>query len=251
MIKRKVLCAAVTLLMCLTIGCANNELRKEQAQLHMQIGTGYLNQGKNPQALIELLKAEELDPEDASIQNSLGLAYYFRKEYPLSETHFLKAIKFFPKYTDARNNLGRLYTDLGRFDEAIGQLKFASRDLTYTLPERIFLNLGIVYLRKNDFDRALNNFKKSMESNTRFCPAYNYYGQTLFQQAKYSEAIESFDHALALCNNNYDEAHYYSAISYYKAGQTEKAIARLEEVEKRYPDSEYARKAKEMIKTIQ
>src|ERR1039457_541074 len=136
MIKKNILCAAITLLMCLTTGCANNELHREQAQLHMRIGTGYLSQGKNPQALVELLKAEELDPEEPGIQNNLGLAYYVRKEYAFAEAHFLRAIKTFPKFTDARSNLGRLYTDLGRSDEAIAQLKIASRDLTYPVPER-------------------------------------------------------------------------------------------------------------------
>jgi len=251
MVKSTFLCAATTISILVFFGCSNKELHQEQAQLHLRIGTGFLSQGKNPQALVELLKAEELDPQDPQIQNFLGLAYYVRKEYRLTEKHLLRALELFPKFSDARNNLGRLYTDMGRYDEAITQLKIASKDLTYPVPERLFLNLGLVYLKKNDYDMALNSFKKSMESNTRFCPAYNYYGQTLFQQGKYKGAIESFDHALALCNNNYDEAHYYSAVSYYKMGQTEKAIARLEEVEKQYPESEYATKAKNMIRTIQ
>ena len=67
---------------------------------------------------------------------------------------------------------------------------------------------------------------------------------------KYEAAIDSFDSALKLCNNNYDEAHYFSGLSYFKAGKPEKAEARLEEVIKLYPDSEYAAKAKDMLKLI-
>jgi len=250
MIKRQFLCAAYIALLCISIGCANGQLQRDQGQLHMRIGVGYLNQGKYPQALTELLKADQLDPNDPSIQNNLGLAYYVRKDFKAAEAHIRKAIKLYPNYSDARNNLGHLLTDLGRYDEAITELNIVIKDLTYQTPERAFLNIGIAYMKKGDFNGALNNFKKSMESNTRFCPAYNYYGQTLFQQQKYTDAIDSFDQALALCNNNYDEAHYYSAISYYKVGQTEKAKARLEEVEKQYPQSDYAIKAKNMLKTI-
>jgi type IV pilus assembly protein PilF len=234
----------------LMAGCSTGNLKKEQAQFHLRIGTGFLNQGRNPQALTELLTAEELDPEDPVIQNNLALAYYARKEFPLAEAHLKKAISIYPKFSDARNNLGRLYTDLGRYDEALSQLIYVSKDLTYPNPEKVFLNLGLVYLKKGDFVASQNNFKKSMQSNVHFCPAYNYYGQALFQQQKYAEAIDSFEQALSLCDNNYDEAHYYSALSYYKLGETDRAVARLEEVERRYPDSEYAGKAKSMLKII-
>ncbi len=234
----------------LVASCAHSTLNKEQAQLHLRIGVGYMAQGHNPQALGELLKAEELDPEDPPIQNNLGLAYYFRKEFALSEIHIKKAIALDPKYTDARNNLARLCIDTGRYDEAVTQLNIVVKDLTYPSPERAFLNLGLVYFRKGELTSSLRNLKKSMESNIKFCPAYNYYGQVLLQQQKYPAAIEAFDQALSLCDNNYDEAHFFSAISFYKSGQKEKAVARLEEVERRYPASEYATKAKNMLKII-
>ena len=126
-----------------------------------------------------------------------------------------------------------------------------TKDLTYPAPEKAFVNLGLAEMRKGDLKEAANDFKKSLEANNRFCPGYNYYGQTLFQEQKYDDAIDSFETALKLCNNNYDEAHYYSALSYFKAGQREKAEARLEEVIKLYPESEYAAKAKTMLKIIQ
>lgn len=250
MTKRVFLCGAIVACLSILMGCSNTQLKRDQAQLHLRIGIGFFNQGKYPQALADLLKAEELDPDDPSIQNSLGLAYYVRKDYGAAEAHISKAIKLYPKFSEARNNLGRLYIDLGRYDEAITQFVIVTKDLTYQAPEKAFLNLGLAYMKKGALPLALNNFKKSMESNIRFCPAYNYYGQALFQQQKYMDAIDSFDQALSLCNNSYDEAHYYSALSYYKVGQTEKAMARLEEVERQYPQSEYATKAKNMLKII-
>src|SRR5205085_283608 len=126
-------------------------------------------------------------------------------------------------YSDARNNLGRVYIELARYNEAISLLTQVTKDLTYTAPEKAFVNLGLAHLKKGEYTQAQNIFKKGMEANAKFCPAYNYYGQALFQLQKYDAAIDSFDSALRLCNNNYDEAHYYSALSYYKAGQQEKA----------------------------
>ena len=232
------------------IGCSGAALRKEQAQYHLRIGTSYLVKGHYPQALSELIQAAQMDPDDPVIQNNLGLAYFVRKEYALAEDHVKKALEINPRYSEARNDLGRIYIELARYDEAIHELTAVTKDLTYTVPEKAFVNLGLAYMKKGDLTNAQNNFKKSLEANSHFCPAYNYYGQALFQLQKYEAAIDAFDSALKLCNNNYDEAHYFSGLSYYKAGQPEKAEARLEEVVKLYPDSEYADKAKNMLKII-
>ncbi|MDZ4676451.1 MAG: tetratricopeptide repeat protein [Oligoflexia bacterium] len=233
------------------ISCSSSSLRKEQAQLHLKIGTSHLMKGHYPQALKVLLEAEKLDPEDPVIQNNLGLAYFVRKEYELALTHMNKALQLNPKYSDARNNLGRVYIELTRYDAAILELNTVTKDLTYPTPEKAYVNLGLAHLKKNDTNHALQSFKKAMEANNRFCPGHNYYGQALFQLQKYEAAADAFENALKLCNNNYDEAHYYTGLCYYKLGQREKAKARLEEVVKLYPDSEYSGKAKSMLKIIQ
>jgi type IV pilus assembly protein PilF len=231
-------------------GCANVELRQEQAQLHLRIGTSLLIKGRYPQALAELLEAENLDGSDAVIQNNLGLAYFVRHEYDIAETHIKKAIEANPKYSDAKNNLGRVYIELARYDDAIRELNLVTKDLTYPNPEKAYVNLGLAYLKKGDSQTSQGMFKKSIEANSRFCPGYNYYGQSLFQQQKYELAIDAFESALKLCNNSYDEAHYYSALSYFKIGEKEKAQARFQEVIKLYPSSEYAAKSKAMLKII-
>jgi type IV pilus assembly protein PilF len=231
-------------------GCSSAEDKRDEAQLHLRIGTAHLMKGHYPQALGELLEAESLDPNDAVIQNNLGLAYFVRKQFDEAEQHVSKALAINPRYSDAKNNLGRVYIELTRYDDAITVLNQVTRDLTYPSPEKAFVNLGLAYMKKGELNAALTTFKKSLEANNRFCPAYNYMGQTHFQQQKYQDAIDDFETALKLCNGNYDEAHYWSALSYYKAGQREKAQARLEEVIKLYPDSEYAPKAKSMLKIM-
>lgn len=243
--------AKILVLLLLVVGCSNSAKKRELADLHMRIGTGYLIKGHYPQALSELQLAAELDPESAIIQNNLGLAYYVRKEYARAEQHINKALSIDPAYSDARNNLGRLYIDLARYDAAVAELGKVIKDLTYPTPEKAHVNLGLAYMKKGEMDAALGQFKKSIESNTRFCPGHNYFGQVQFQMQKYEAAIESFERALKLCNSHYDEAHYFSALSYFKAGQREKAQARLEEVVQNYPDSEYSQKAKAMLKIIQ
>src|ERR1700723_2885037 len=101
-----------------TTGCATNQADHERAMLHLQIGTSYLQAGKNPQAMSELLKAEELDPKDPQIMNNLGLAYYVRGNLKQAEEKFRNAIAADRKFTDAKNNLGRVLIDADRLNEA-------------------------------------------------------------------------------------------------------------------------------------
>src|SRR5512140_1557976 len=113
---------AKLLLLVLTVAvlsCSSADIRKEQAQLHLRIGTSHLIKGHYPQAMSELLDAERLDPENDVIQNNLGLAFFVRHEYDTAQQHINHAIKLNPQYSDARNNLGRVYIELARYDDAI------------------------------------------------------------------------------------------------------------------------------------
>ncbi len=231
-------------------GCGTSTLKREQANLHLEIGTGHLIKGHFPQALHELQLAEELDPNNAMIQNNLGLAYFVRKNYDLAQKHISRALVLEPKYSDARNNYGRLFIELARYDDAIAELKIVTKDLTYNNPEKALVNLGLAYLKKGDFNTALDNFKRSLETNNKFCPSHNYLGQVLFQTQKYQSALEAFDTALKLCNNRYDEPHYYGALSLFKLGYRDRGIARLEEVIKFYPESDYSIQAQSMLKIM-
>lgn len=244
-------CSIGVVLLLILLSCSSSREKQEKAELYLRMGNGHLSKGHYPQALRDLLEAEKLDPENPVVQNSLGIAYFARKNYDLALQHVGEAVKLNPSYSDARNNYGRICIELTRYDEAIKELNLVVKDLTYPMPEKAYVNLGLAYLKRGEAKASANYFGKSIEANSRYCPAHNYYGQSLFQLQKYDEAIDSFENALRLCNNNYDEAHYFSALSYYKAGQKEKAHARLEEVVKLYPDSEFAAKAKAMLKIVQ
>lgn len=234
----------------LLIACSSGEKNREQSQLYLKIGTNHLVKGNATLALQTLLEAEKLNTADPVVHNNLGLVYFLKKDFEKAESHITQALRINPKYSDARNNLGRVYIELTRYDEAIKELTVVTQDLTYGTIEKAYINLGLAYMKKGNIDTALVQFKKGIDANNKFCPSHNYHGQALFNLQKFDEAAESFETALKLCNNNYDEPHYYSGLSYYKTGQTEKAIARMEEVIRLYPDTEFATKAKSMLKIM-
>lgn len=246
----RLLTIIATVLLC--AACAtNNEENERRALLHLQAGTASLTSGNYPNAMAELLKAEEMLPDNPVIQNNLGLAFFVRGKIKEAEEHFRKAVKLQPKYTEARNNLGRALIELGKLNEAVKELKIAADDLTYPTPEKSFSNLGLAYFKKRDYAKASEYFTKTLQIQENSCVTMNYYGQTLYEQKKYVSAAESFDRAIAICKKEkFDEPYYFAGLSYMKAGQREQSVARLEELLQLFPKTAYQAKAQTLLEIL-
>lgn len=228
--------------------CETAPKDKEAAQLHLQIGTAQLSGGNYPTAMKELLTAAELDPENEMIENNLGLVYFVREKYETAEKHLAHALKIKPDYTDALNNLARVHIELGKYDLAIRELQRVLNDLTYQGAEKAWVNLGLAYFQKGDYQVAKNKFSEAIKLNRTHCLAHTLFGRSELELEDFSHASAELDKAIFFCKqNNFDEPHYYSGISYFRQGNREKGIARMEEVLKYYPNGKYAARAKNMI----
>ena len=226
-------------------------VNREEAALHLQIGTGYFKNGKYPQALNELLLAEKQDPQNALVQNNLGLVYFVREKYDLAEEHMRRALKINPNYTEALNNLARIEIELSRFDEALGELNKVLADLTYSNVEKAWVNIGLAYFRKGEYATARDKLTEAIRINRQNCLANTLYGRALMELGDLQKAATTLDNSVSLCKGSeFDEPHYYSGICYSKLGQNEKAMARMEEVIKLYPYGKFAKRAKSMLEDM-
>lgn len=57
---------------------------------------------------------------------------------------------------------------------------------------------GLVHLDSDEFDKAEDAFKRAIELDDEFGPAYNHLGKVYFLQRKYYDAAHHFDRAAAL-----------------------------------------------------
>lgn len=240
-----------TVLVVSVSACATSKKDREDAQIRLRLGTSLLNQGQYPSALRELLIAERLDPKNEVIQNNLALAYFMRERYELALQHLQKALEINPQYTEARNNYGRTLIELTRYDQAIEELNKVLADLTYTDPVKAWVNLGLAYFRKGDFKTAKEKFAEAVRLNRENCLGHTYFGRSLLEMKDYSAAARALDNALLICkDSNFEDPYYYSGLSYYRLGKTSTAIARMEEMLKLYPSSQYAKKAESLLKLM-
>ena len=219
--------------------------------MHLKIALGHLSSGNQPQALAELLQAEKLDDSNPVIQNNLGLTYFFRDRLELAELHLRNAVDLKPSYSEALNNLGRILIERAKYKEATTEIQKVIDYLTYPTPERAYSNMGLAKFKQSDFEGAKKHFQKSIELQRENCMALTYYGRCFYELKDFKRSAEVLDKAVGFCmKSQYDEPHYYSALSYYQIGQVVKAETRLEELIKLYPDGKYVEKAKTALETM-
>ena len=84
--------------------------------------------------------------------------------------------------------------------------------------------------------------------NRTHCLAHTLFGRSELELDDFAHASAELDRAIVFCKQSrFDEPHYYSGISYFRMGNREKGMARMQEVLKYYPNGKYAARAKNMI----
>jgi type IV pilus biogenesis/stability protein PilW len=267
------------------IGCVpglntgSNQISPD-AQLKYQLGINYLNEGKTPQAIKELLAAQTTDPKNSDIEHALGLAYQQKQLYDKAIEQYNKALQLNPKLTEARNNYGTVLMVKGMLDEAIAQFDLCLKDPEYGTPEKALYNIGVSHFNKGDLDKAMDYYEKSLQArsdniNAIFNLAYCY--ET---KKNYGKAIENYKRALGV-DPTFKDAYYRLALVFneqdnhpaalemlskvmeddsnnlpaqllmgqihIKTGRVDSGIKKLELVAKAEPESELGRKAMEEI----
>ena len=81
--------------------------------------------GRHEEALSSLWEAKRLDPVSPVVAISIGLALYFARQYEPAVAEIQDALELEHHFSPARFFLGRIYTELGRHDEAIEELEAA------------------------------------------------------------------------------------------------------------------------------
>lgn len=239
------------LIICLLLTACATSQNKEEALLHLEMGSAFLQSGRYPDALRELLLAEKADPLNPIVQNNLGLVYFIREKSETAQNHLRRAVDLKSDYTEARNNLSRVLIELGQYDKAISELKIVLRDLTYADTSKAYTNMGLAYFRRGQYGEAKKNLSLALKTNRENCLAYTLFGRSQMELGDTKAAASSLDSAVILCQPvEFDEPHYFAGLAYNKLGQRDKAIARLEEVVRLYPSGKYNRKAQEMLNSI-
>jgi tetratricopeptide (TPR) repeat protein len=206
------------------------------------MGLSYLGERNFSSALFELTEAEKLDPENPDVLYNLGLAFIGKKRSDLAEPKLLKAIQLKPSLSIARNDLGIAYLDLKRWDSAIQQFKIVKDDLFYDSSESAAINLGLAYLGKGDFPKALEELQAVAALNPRNPVVRLSLGRVWFAMERSDQAILEYTRALDIYRD-YGAAHFYLGQAQIKLNRIDAARSSFNEAVRLIPESELGRAA--------
>ncbi|KAK4670213.1 TOM (translocase of outer membrane) complex component [Podospora pseudopauciseta] len=176
----------------LTLG----DLGEYEAYAHNLRGTFQCLKGKHQEALADLSKSIELDPrltqsyiKRASMNLELGAP-------DKAEEDFEAALAKNPEDPDIYYHRAQLHFIKGEFADAQKDYQ-KSIDLD---PDFIFshIQLGVTQYKLGSIASSMATFRRCIKNFPKIPDVYNYYGELLLDQTKFSEAIEKFDTAIEL-----------------------------------------------------
>ncbi|HLN97062.1 MAG TPA: winged helix-turn-helix domain-containing protein [Pyrinomonadaceae bacterium] len=150
-----------------------------------------------PKAKAAAIRALELDETLAEAHASLGRVFAaYDWDWTGAEREYKRAIELNPRYATVHQWYGGYLSLMGRSNEAIAERKRALELEPLSLVINFELGLAFYYAR--DYDRAIEQFQKTLELDQSFPPAYNFLPAVYEQNGMYSEAIAEFKKGIPL-----------------------------------------------------
>ncbi len=116
--------------------------------------------GRHTEAISEIQIAEQLDPLSSLVQSDFGRDLYWARNYEQAERHLKRAIDLDPLNDGAYRRLGDLYSEMGRYADAIASLEKAEALQSESgSNRRLTSNLALVYARMGRREEALRMLK--------------------------------------------------------------------------------------------
>ncbi|SHK47317.1 SPOR domain-containing protein [Thermocrinis minervae] len=222
MIRRfSLLLISLTLFSCADLQKQDEE-KKNLWQYYYDMGNASFVAKDYSSAIANYYKAVQENPKEPKLWNALGLAYMEVKEYEKAENAFLRALGIDGSYTLARMNLGILYLRKGEYLKAINFLENAAQDETFEKRHEAFYYLAKVYQAMNKEDEYIKNLQKSANYNPIFLPAQLELAEVYKNHGEYDKAESIY---LFLLGNNIDPHRMQLMLAqiYYEKGDFKKA----------------------------
>ena len=189
---------------------------------YIGLGEIYLKRGNLDKAENVYLKLTDTKSNGSSGWSGLGQVYAKQKRYKQAKDAFTKVIKIEGDNTQAHYHLAQLYNKLGEKELAASTMAFF-KVLRQTDPllekarkwvkihpndPKGYNNLGIIYLMRKRFDKAIENYKHAISLSPKLATTHYNLGHAYHKHGKLNLAIKayqnaiSYDGKLAIAHNN-------------------------------------------------
>jgi Tfp pilus assembly protein PilF len=204
------------------------EIAPDDAEIHNSLGWTLFKEGRPADAVAEYERAVAEDPRHAKAHNNLALALVELGRLKEAASHFQtsldlepraeiysdlgftkarlgkpeearaaydKALEMDPSCASAHFNLAVAFVQAGNFGDAEAHYRQA---LAGRPNAETHNGLGFVLGRQGRTDEALAEFRKAIDADASFTPAYNNLAETLARQGKFADAEQYYERSLAV-----------------------------------------------------
>ena len=181
----------------------------------------------HPRARVAAKKALEIDETLAEAHTSLASIHLFSYEWRDAENEFRRAIELNPGYATAHHWYALYLSAVGRHEEAIQRIQRAQELDPLSLI--INANVGWCLYLARQYDRTIEQSRKTLELDANFAVARGYLAQAYVEKGMLAEGIAEFQKAIALSGG---EVSYRAELAnaYAAAGQRSRAQELLAEL---------------------
>jgi len=220
---------------------AAREQQQKAAEINVQLGINYLQQGDLRTANAKLERALEQDPDLATGHWVYALLQARLERYEAAERHFERALALDPNDSKAHNNYGTFLCERDRVDEAIEQFEAAVENPLYESPATAYTNAGICLVRVGRIDEARAYLRKALEADGRFAQALYQMAKLSYRAGRYSKTRD-YLHRYAAQGRHTPQTLWLCVRTERRLGNGAEARRCAETLRERYPQSREARR---------
>lgn len=235
----------------LVSGCATDKaLKEKEARAYRDRGERYLGGNQPSKALEQFREALKIYPDDPHLHYDLALAYDYKGMLDKTEYHLKEAIRLKPDYSEAYNYLGFIYFGHGKVEEAIKYYHKALENELYMNPHIAHNNLGLAYLSRKEYRKAMLHLEEAVRLVPDYAIAYNNLGKAYEGLGQYDKARFSYEQAVKFFPQ-YADAYLNLGKLLYRSGERNRARWSFGQVIRLEPRSERAMEAQRYLNRLQ
>ncbi len=161
---------------------------QEAAVANVNLGAGYLRQGKPQVAIGVLQRAIKQDPKLADAHSTIAIAYDQLGSLDDAEAHYKKATQLESDNSNSANAYAVFLCRHNRWKDAEPYFQKAVSNVKYETPEVSYTNAGVCALNAGDREKAEQNFRAALTRSPTYADALEGMLQMSYQDKNYMQA---------------------------------------------------------------
>jgi type IV pilus assembly protein PilF len=160
---------------------------EDAAVANMNLGAGYLRQGRADLAIEALERSLELDPRLADAHSTIAIAYDQRGEMTLAEQHYRRATSLDAGNGAAANSYAVFLCRQNRWRDAESYFRRAADNPRYATPAAALANAGVCARNAGDEAKAEEYFRAALAKDPAFPDALSGMIELSYRQQEYMQ----------------------------------------------------------------